>query len=74
MRVTSKGQVTIPLAVREKLGIEPGSEVDFELDERGARLVRAETARGEAIVRRMRGRATVAMSTDEIMALTRGDE
>ena len=74
MRVTSKGQVTIPLAVRQKLGIEPGSEVDFELDEHGARLVRGETARGKAIVRRMRGRATVAMSTDEIMALTRGDE
>ncbi len=74
MRVTSKGQVTIPLAVRRKLGIEPGSEVEFELDERGARLVRAKTAKGKAIARRMRDRGTVAMSTDEIMALTRGDE
>ena len=74
MRVTSKGQVTIPLAVRRKLGIEPGSEVDFELDDRGARLVRVKTARGRAIARRMRGRGTVAMSTDEILALTRDDE
>ncbi len=74
MRVTSKGQVTIPLAVRRKLGIEPGSEVNFELDDRGARLVRAKTTRGTTIARRMRGRGTVAMSTDEIMALTRGDE
>ena len=74
MRVTSKGQVTIPLAVRRQLGIGPGSEVEFELDERGARLVRAKTARGKAIVRRMRGRATIAMSTDEIMALTRENE
>jgi AbrB family looped-hinge helix DNA binding protein len=74
MRVTSKGQVTIPLAVRKRLGIEPGSEVDFELDERGARLVRAETGQGRAIARSMRGRGTVAMSTDEIMALTRDDE
>ena len=74
MRVTSKGQVTIPLAVRQKLGIESGSEVDFELDERGARLVRVETARGKEIVGGMRGRATVALSTEEIMALTRGDE
>jgi antitoxin PrlF len=73
MRVTSKGQVTIPLAVRRRLGIEPGSEVEFELDEHGARLVRAKTARGKTIARRMRGRASVAMSTDEIMALTRGD-
>ena len=74
MRVTRKGQVTIPLAVRRKLGIEPGSEVEFELDEHGARLVRAKTGKGKAIARRMRGRGTVAMSTDEIMALTRGDE
>jgi antitoxin PrlF len=73
MRVTSKGQVTIPLAVRRKLGIEPGSEVEFELDERGARLVRARTATGRRIVSSMRGRGTVAMSTEEILALTRGE-
>ncbi len=73
MRVTSKGQVTIPLAVRKRLGIRPGSDVDFELDERGARLVRAKTSEGAQIVKRMVGRGTGAMSTDEIMALTRGD-
>jgi antitoxin PrlF len=73
VRVTSKGQVTIPQAVRRRLGIVPGSEVDFELDERGARLVRAPTSGGREVVRAMRGRGTVAMSTDEIMALTRGD-
>jgi AbrB family looped-hinge helix DNA binding protein len=38
MRVTQKGQVTIPLEVRRALGIGPGSEVEFELDEEGARL------------------------------------
>jgi AbrB family looped-hinge helix DNA binding protein len=73
MRVTSKGQVTIPLRVRETLDIKPGSEVDFEVDEHGARLVRVAAGRGKAIARRMRGRGTVAMSTEEIMALTRGD-
>jgi antitoxin PrlF len=73
MRVTSKGQVTIPLKVRERLGIKPGSEVDFEVDERGARIVRAPTNRGREIARAMRGRGTVPLSTDEIMALTRGD-
>ncbi len=36
MRVTSKGQVTIPQHVRERLGITPGSEVDFQVDEHGA--------------------------------------
>jgi len=73
MRVTSKGQVTIPRTVRRRLGIAPGSEVDFELDERGVRLVRARTSEGREVVRKMLGRGTVAMSTDEIMALTRGD-
>lgn len=74
MRVTSKGQVTIPQEVRERLGITPGSEVDFQLDERGARLIRADQSEGRHLARRMRGRATVAMSTEEIMALTRGDD
>jgi antitoxin PrlF len=74
MRVTSKGQVTIPQTVRERLGIEPGSEVDFELDGRGVRLVRRRTSEGGVLVEQMLGRGTVAMSTDEIMALTRGEE
>lgn len=74
MRVTSKGQVTIPQQVRRQLGIAPGSEVDFELDGRGARLVRVSDGEGAAIAARMRGRATVVMSTEEIMALTRGDD
>jgi AbrB family looped-hinge helix DNA binding protein len=65
--------VTIPQAVRRRLGITPGSEVDFELDERGARLVRVRTSKGRKVVQAMLGRGTVAMSTDEIMALTRGD-
>jgi antitoxin PrlF len=72
MRVTSKGQVTIPQAVRDRLGIKPGSEVDFEMDDLGARLVRVRTSEGEKIVQRMVGQGNVAMSTDEIMALTRG--
>jgi AbrB family looped-hinge helix DNA binding protein len=74
MRVTSKGQVTIPQAIRERLGITPGSEVDFQLDDQGARLVRVSAGEGKALAAAMRGRATVAMSTEEIMALTRGDD
>jgi antitoxin PrlF len=65
--------VTIPKEVRKRLGITPGSEVDFEIDERGARLVRARTSTGEEVVERMIGRGTVKMTTDEIMALTRSD-
>lgn len=74
MRVTSKGQVTIPQKVRERLGITPGSEVDFQLDDDGARLIRVSRSEGRQLAGQMRGRATVAMSTEEIMALTRGDD
>jgi AbrB family looped-hinge helix DNA binding protein len=78
MRITSKGQVTIPVAIREKAGLLPGTEVDFELVDDTVRIVRANAPKGETrgqeIVRRLRGSATVKMSTDEIMALTRGED
>jgi antitoxin PrlF len=78
MRVTSKGQVTIPVAIREKAGLLPGTEVNFELTNDGVRLVRAKApgreTRGQEIVRRLRGSATVKLSSDEIMALTRGED
>ncbi len=75
MRITSKGQVTIPVEIREKAGLMPDTEVEFELDGRGARIRRAKAprraGRGAGAVARLRGKATVKMSTDEIMALTR---
>ena len=74
MRVTSKGQVTIPIEIRQQLGIHPGSEVDFEVEGRVIKLIPAKGAsRGKRVVAHLRGRATVQMSTDEIMALTRGE-
>ncbi len=74
MRVTTKGQVTIPLAIREKLNIHAGAEVDFVVDGNTVRLVPAQRGqtRGRRIVDRLRGRASVRMTTDEIMVLTRG--
>lgn len=72
MRVTSKGQVTIPLDVRRRLGIEPGSDVDFEIEADAVRLVRRPDGRGASVVAGMRGRR-LSMTTDEIMALTRGE-
>lgn len=74
MRVTSKGQVTIPQDVRRRLGIAPGSEVEFEVADDGIRLVRRRESDGAALVAAMRGRAGRAMSTDEIMALARRDD
>jgi AbrB family looped-hinge helix DNA binding protein len=75
MRVTTKGQVTIPVEIREKAGLLPHTEVEFELDAKGVHIRRAKTprreGRGAAAVGRLRGQATVRMSTDEIMALTR---
>lgn len=70
MKVTRKGQVTIPLAVRRALGIGAGTDVRFELEEAGARLV----VSGGHVTReieRMRGAGDVELSTDEILALSR---
>jgi AbrB family looped-hinge helix DNA binding protein len=74
MRVTEKGQVTIPKDLRDELGIGPGSEVDFERS--GETIVirkAAGASRGRTIAERLRGRGDIALTTDEIMALTRGD-
>jgi AbrB family looped-hinge helix DNA binding protein len=77
MRITSKGQVTIPVEIREKAGLLPNTEVEFELDGKSVRIRRAKAprrgGRGAVAVGRLRGTATIKMSTDEIMALTRGD-
>lgn len=74
MRVTEKGQVTIPKELRDALGIGAGTEVQFE--QRGDELVvRKRTdapSRGDRLAARLRGRGDVEMTTDEIMALTRG--
>lgn len=75
MRVTTKGQVTIPQHIREKLGITPATEVDFV--EEGGRIFLVKRKEGKAAVRKfakLRGSATVKMTTNEIMALTRSEE
>ena len=75
VRITSKGQVTIPVEIRERLGLLPNSEVEFEVEGNAVRIRRARgrpaNARGRSIVDRLKGKATNTMTTDEIMALTR---
>ncbi|MCX7017153.1 MAG: AbrB/MazE/SpoVT family DNA-binding domain-containing protein [Candidatus Sumerlaeota bacterium] len=74
MRVTTKGQVTIPQHIREQLNILPGAEVEFEARGDAVRLTvaRKSATRGKRIVERMSGKGTIRMTTDQIMALTRG--
>jgi len=79
MRVTSKGQVTIPKGIRDECGLLPGTEVEFVRDNGAVRLVKAgaNRARGEEIVEHLREagrRGNFSMTTDEIMRLTRGED
>jgi antitoxin PrlF len=75
VHVTSKGQVTIPKRVRELLNIQPGSAVEFEVDPDGRVTLRRVGRPGKVKSRfaKLRGKATVRMRTEEIMALTRGE-
>lgn len=75
MRVTEKGQVTIPKELRDAFGIGAGTRVDFERADDAILIRKASdgSTRGRRLAERLRGRGDVAMTTDEIMALTRGD-
>jgi AbrB family looped-hinge helix DNA binding protein len=84
MRVTSKGQVTIPIDIRDQFGIQPNTEVRFVvrngsvvLEKAAGRGTMKRPSRGDAIANRLRQSARRAtrsrMSTDELMALTRSD-
>jgi AbrB family looped-hinge helix DNA binding protein len=73
--VTTKGQVTIPKPIRDRLGIVPGDAVVFELASDG-RIVLVKSGGSRAVSRfaALRGRAGPGLSTAEIMALTRGED
>lgn len=75
MRLTSKGQVTIPVDIRDELGLLPGSAVDFAVDGDAVRITKSDDAdgRGARLVGALRHRGDVPLSTDEIMALTRSE-
>jgi AbrB family looped-hinge helix DNA binding protein len=77
MRITAKGQVTIPREVRERAGLMPGTDVEFEIEGGVVRLVKANPragrrTRGQKLVERLRGRGDFKMTTDEVVALMRG--
>lgn len=74
MRVTSKGQVTIPQKMREHLGLLPETEVEFEMIKGGILIKkrRGTNSFGKKLIDRMRGRSDSKLTTDEILDLTRG--
>ena len=76
MRITSKGQVTIPQVFRERFGLLPHTEVEF-VEEAGVVVIRKAEGgnrQARAWVRRYRGTADAGLTTDEIMRLTRGED
>lgn len=79
MHVMPNGQVTVPEDVREEFGLRPDGEVDFELADRATHVTRTSRptgeTRGERLVRKLRGSAPPGgLTTDEIMAITRGED
>jgi AbrB family looped-hinge helix DNA binding protein len=77
MRITAKGQVTIPQEIREQAGLMPGTDVAFEIEAGTVRLVKskrsgARKTRGERLVDRLRGAGDFKMTTDQVLALMRG--
>ena len=73
--LTSKGQVTVPKTVRDYLGLKPGEPVAFERVANGDVVLRPARGRSKTRLSRfakLRGRATVGMTTEAILALTRG--
>lgn len=73
MKVTSKGRVTIPKEIRNTLDIAPNSEVKFRKGGQRVYLVKKRRC-GPVGFSRFVGVADAAMTTDKLMALTRGDE
>ena len=76
MKITSKGQVTIPQELRERYGLHPQTEVKFSNGDGGVviRPARSKKVRFREWILKARGSATVKITTDQVMRLTRGSE
>jgi len=74
MKITSKGQITIPQEFRSRYGLLPNTEVEFIPEGRGLRLVKPSkpSGKGAKLIERMRGKGNGKLTTDEIMKFTRG--
>ena len=73
MKITTKGQVTIPVEIRERLGLLPNTEVHFRVEGDTVVLTKAiKRGKGQRLIELMRGTGTGTMTTDEIIAMMRG--
>ena len=74
-KMTDDGQVTIPKHVQQRLGIGPGSELDFRFAADGTVVIEKANGAPQPASRlaELRGHAGPGMTTDELMALTRGE-
>jgi len=75
MRITSKGQITIPIRFRQAFHLTPDTQIEFIPLKDGVKIVRSrkEMSPGQKLVAHLRGRGNRRMTTDEIMRLTRGE-
>jgi AbrB family looped-hinge helix DNA binding protein len=74
MKITTKGQVTIPQHLRERYGLQPKTEVEFRALKDGIKILQAKAgkSRGRELLEHMRGRARKGITTKELMKMTRG--
>jgi AbrB family looped-hinge helix DNA binding protein len=75
MKLTQKGQVTVPKRMREQFGLGTGVEVEFEATEAGLLIrprVDSQTERLRAGIRSIRGTADAGLNTETILEMTRG--
>ncbi len=77
MKITTKGQVTIPQHIRRYLGVAAYSEVDFQIINNVVTLVKADSSKdpekSKSKFALLRGSKSDGLSTDEWMELTRGE-
>jgi AbrB family looped-hinge helix DNA binding protein len=75
MRISEKGQVTVPIEIRRKMGMLPDTEVEFVVAGKDVvlRKVPGQRGTGSRLISSMRGKARQRLTTDQIMALTRGE-
>ncbi len=71
--VTAKGQITIPKAVRDALGVKPGSKVEFKRRDDGSIIIMKQGAKPISRFQKMRGSAGPGPTTEELMALLRAE-